>query len=116
MVRTMTKVRRVLRVGMLLCVAVLISGCTLTLENPLVKKESPEIKQINSKIEALELLEREAELVQSITEKKVATELAKKPAPAPVQIPGPQGEPGEKGEKGDPGRAAATIDDPNSVE
>lgn len=76
---------------LVLCVA----GCTVTLDNPLVKKESDEVKLLNKRIEYFELLEREAELVQSISEKKAATEGAKfEPVAGPQGPRGPRGLPG----------------------
>ena len=94
---------------LILVMVVFLAGCTVTLDNPLVKKDSDEVKLARKEIEMYELLERRAELVLSITDLKQATEGAKfEPVPGPQGPRGPRGLPGDdsakglKGEKVDP--------------
>ena len=92
---------RAVLMTVLMCL--IVSGCTVTLDNPLVKKEPEDMKLIRQRIAAFELLEREAELKYSLTKLSVETEELKNP-PKPVEGPaGPAGPKGDKGDKGDKG-------------
>ena len=53
--------------------ALLAGGCTMQMDNPFAKKESEEMKLVRKRIAAFELLEREAELLLSISRHKAAT-------------------------------------------
>lgn len=66
----MSRIRLVVAVCL---TGLILSGCTLQMDNPFVKKEPPEMKLVRERIAAYELLEREAELVHSINKLKKAT-------------------------------------------
>lgn len=64
-----------------LATALLLSGCTVEMDNPFVKKVPEDQKVLRQRIASYELLEREAELVHSITRLKTETERMKTPKP-----------------------------------
>lgn len=72
---------------LLLCLVLLcLAGCTVTMDNPWKEKETEEMKLVRQRIEAYELLDQEAALVLSITQRKAATEAAKKPPVNPDEL------------------------------
>ncbi len=71
-----------IRKTVLLLVLFMLSGCTLQMDNPFVKKVPEDQKILRARIASYELLEREAELIHSITRLKVSTEQMKTPKPA----------------------------------
>lgn len=61
--------------------ALSVSGCTLQMDNPFVKKLPANQKLLKERIASYELLEREAELVLSIKQKKHDAQEVGKPMP-----------------------------------
>lgn len=74
-----------LRTTIVLCLAIVMSGCTVTMQDPSSETKQEQTEVLLERIEAYKLLEEEAKLIYSLTRLKADT--AKINAPPAIASP-----------------------------